>query len=67
MGVTEVTVGQFNKFAVATGFREYAEKSAKESNLLTYFSPGYAVTDDSPAAVVSWSDAQAYCKPGFPR
>ncbi len=58
MSATEVTVGQFKRFAAATGYQTEAEKAAESQ---TYLNPGYAVTDDSPAAVISWNDAVAYC------
>ncbi|MCE9532386.1 MAG: SUMF1/EgtB/PvdO family nonheme iron enzyme [Planctomycetes bacterium] len=73
IGATEVTVGQFKKFS-ATGYQtgpEKAEIAAKAAGLpatvppkpiLTYLSPGYAVTDDSPAAFISWNEAVAYCR-----
>ena len=28
----------------------------------TYLNPGYSVTDDSPAAQITWNDAVAYCR-----
>lgn len=33
----------------------------KPDRIQTYLSPGYAVTDDSPAAVITWNDAIGYC------
>ncbi len=61
MGATEVTMAQFKKFS-ATGFRTEAEKLVKDATSETYLTPGYAVTDDSPAAVITWNDAMAYCQ-----
>ncbi len=77
MGTTEVTVGQFKQFAAATSYQTEAEKEelkAKASPppattpdqpppkpIQTYLNPGYVVTDDSPAAVITWNDAVAYC------
>ncbi len=58
MGATEVTVGQFKQFS-ATGYKTEAEKAAESK---TYLMPGYEVTDDSPVACITWSDAVAYCK-----
>ena len=58
MGATEVTVGQFKQFS-ATGYKTEAEKAAESK---TYLKPGYEVTDDSPVACITWSDAVAYCK-----
>ncbi len=62
MGATEVSVGQFKKFAAMTGYRTEAEKLAKGATSETYLAPGYPVTDDSPAAVITWNDAIAYCR-----
>lgn len=58
MGATEVTVAQFNKFAATQGYQTEAEQ-AKETQ--TYLNPGYARTGDSPASMISWNDAVAYC------
>ena len=77
MSATEVTIGQFKKFAVATGYQTEAEKAEAAAKaapptveagqpppkpIQTYLNPGYAVTDDSPAAAITWNDATAYCK-----
>lgn len=62
MGATEVTIGQFKRFAAATGYktvREIEVSAAKTGT--TYLKSGYRVTNDSPAAVITWSDAVAYC------
>ncbi len=61
LGATEVTIAQFKKFS-ATGFRTEAEKLAKDATSETYLTPGYPVTNDSPAAVITWNDAVAYCR-----
>jgi formylglycine-generating enzyme required for sulfatase activity/serine/threonine protein kinase len=61
LGATEVTVGQFNKFAAATGYQTESQKAANESKAKTYKNPGYAVADDSPAAFITWNDAVAFC------
>jgi sulfatase modifying factor 1 len=75
MSATEVTIRQFKKFS-ATGYiteAEKAEAAAKAAPpvkagqppptpIPTYLNPGYDVTDDSPAAVITWNDAVAYCK-----
>jgi formylglycine-generating enzyme required for sulfatase activity len=58
MGATEVTIGQFKKFTQATGYRTDAEKEELD---VSFLSPGYPVTDDSPAAVIKWHEAVAYC------
>lgn len=62
LSATEVTIGQFKKLAAATGFRTEAEKLAKDAAFETYLTPGYPVTDDSPAAVITWNDAVAFCQ-----
>ena len=61
LGATEVTVGQFKKFA-ATGYKTEAEQDTQDANAQTYLNPGYVVTDDSPVAVITKDDAAAYCK-----
>ena len=62
MSATEVTIGQYKKFS-ATGFVTEAEKAAvNDPKVQTYLKPGYPVTDDSPAASLTWNDAVAYCQ-----
>jgi formylglycine-generating enzyme required for sulfatase activity/serine/threonine protein kinase len=58
MGATEVTIGQFKQFS-ASGYQTEAEQ-AKQTN--TFLSYGKPVTDDTPAAFISWNDAAAYCR-----
>lgn len=61
MCATEVTIGQFKKFS-ATGFVTEAEKDANNNpKAQTYLNPGFPVTDDSPAAALTWDDATAFC------
>ena len=63
MSATQVTIGQFKKFAAGTGYQSEAEKANEGSNLKkTYLDPRYTVTDDSPATVITWNDAVAYCQ-----
>ncbi len=62
MGATEVTIGQFRKFVEATKHQTHAEKVATDAKSWTYLKPGYAVADESPAAAVTWDDANAYCR-----
>jgi formylglycine-generating enzyme required for sulfatase activity/predicted Ser/Thr protein kinase len=59
MSATEVTVGQFKKFAAAVGYQSDAEKTAEKYD---YTNPGQTVADDSPAAFITWEDTQAYCR-----
>jgi formylglycine-generating enzyme required for sulfatase activity len=68
---TEITIGQFKKFASATKYQTEPERpevvanpspSVPDKPRLTYLNPGYAVTDESPAAVITWNDAVAYCQ-----
>lgn len=76
MSATEVTIGQFKKFS-ATGYITEAEKTDAAAKAApppvevgqpppkpveTYINPGYVVSDDLPAAFVTWNDAVAYCK-----
>ena len=77
MGTTEVTLSQFKKFTAATSYQTEAEKKelkAKASPptattpgqsppkpIQTYLAPGYVVGDNSPAAMITWNDAVAYC------
>ena len=61
MSSTEVTIGQFKKLS-ATGFKSEAEKAATDDKARTYLKPEYAVTDDFPAAWLTWNDAVAYCR-----
>jgi sulfatase modifying factor 1 len=58
VGATEVTIGQFKKFAMAMDYQTAAEKEELE---FTFLSPGYPVTDHSPAAAITWHEALAYC------
>ena len=69
----EVTIGQFAKFVEQAKYKTQAEEFGGNSattkpeevtpeNLkLTWRTPGYAVTDDSPVTQVSWNDAVAFC------
>ena len=59
MSKTEITVGQFAEFARATDYKTAAER---ESAKRTFREPGFKSKDDSPAAQISWGDANAFCK-----
>jgi formylglycine-generating enzyme required for sulfatase activity len=71
----EVTVGQFREFVNATGYITDVEKSKEggshvpfgkyvyeRSPLWTWHTPPFEQTDDHPVVLVSWHDAQAFCK-----
>jgi formylglycine-generating enzyme required for sulfatase activity len=71
---TPVTIGQFRRFLLASGYQTESEKDGKggwrwDNNLkkmvqdpkLTWQAPGYEVTDYCPVTMISWSDAAAYC------
>jgi formylglycine-generating enzyme required for sulfatase activity/serine/threonine protein kinase len=73
LGQTEVTVGQFNQFVQATGYKTQAELEG--SGALRHFpnletkmdantnwrNPGFAQTDDHPVVCVSLKDAADFC------
>ncbi len=75
MSATEVSVGEFNKFADASKYVTEAEqygfgnssekvlsdKIGEKDRGLSWKSPGYAVTDESPVSQVTWNDACAFC------
>lgn len=72
IGATEVTIGQFKKFAASTGFEtktQIAKDSAKQTPSAAkqpppanFLNPSYPVADDFPVSVVSWDDATSFCK-----
>lgn len=75
LGRHEVTVGQFRRFAEATGYQTQVERTGTGANSLNlqtggiqqrpatnWRSPGFAQTDDHPVVCVSWSDATAFCQ-----
>jgi formylglycine-generating enzyme required for sulfatase activity len=59
LGATEVTIGQFKKFVAAAGYKTEAEGTGGGSP--TFRNPGYSVTDESPAVMITWNEATAYC------
>ncbi|QDU31403.1 Serine/threonine-protein kinase PrkC [Anatilimnocola aggregata] len=77
MSATEVTIGQFKKFS-ATGYQTEAEKAEAAANAASpppveagqpspkptpnYLNHRPDLTDDSPAAYITWNDATAYCQ-----
>ncbi|HEY6509984.1 MAG TPA: formylglycine-generating enzyme family protein [Vicinamibacterales bacterium] len=68
---TEVTRGQFQTFADATGYRTLAEREGwgfafdragyLRQDGLSWRAPGFFQEDDHPVVQVSWDDAVAYC------
>ncbi|MDX1944431.1 MAG: SUMF1/EgtB/PvdO family nonheme iron enzyme [Pirellulaceae bacterium] len=73
MSAHEVTIGQFSIFAAEAKFKTMAEEFGGNSNVvkpeeikpenqkLTWRTPGYAVTDDSPVTEITWNEAVAFC------
>ena len=73
MGKHEVTVGQFRRFAEATGYKTDAEKGTGFKGALVFAdgkgklaedaswrNPYFKQTDEHPAVCVSWNDALAF-------
>lgn len=73
IGITEVTVGQFNSFIQGTRYRTTAEMNGKayivdkkkgdfkQEKNISWRKPGYEGSDDHPVSCVSWYDAISYC------
>jgi formylglycine-generating enzyme required for sulfatase activity len=59
LGKYKVTRGQFRRFVEATHHVTEAEK-AKDGN--TWKDTGFPQTDEHPVVLVSWNDADAYCR-----
>ncbi len=59
-GIGPVTRGQFARFVALTKYETEAETQGGES--VTWRKPGFEQTDDHPVCVVTWNDAQAFCK-----
>ncbi len=69
---TEVTVGQFRKFADAMNYRTDAERegwayvwsgsSWEKKNGASWRNPGFSQDDNHPVVNVSWNDVAAFCK-----
>src|SRR5471030_2279460 len=68
LGVHDVTRGQFAKFVADTNYKTEAEKGGKGGfgfGAKGWRNPekyGNKQTDDHPVVVVSWNDAQEFCK-----
>ncbi len=75
IGKYEVTVGEFNRFVSATGYRTEAERNIGEKGCYAWSAtegrwgwregvdwrqPGYEPSDAHPVVCVSWNDAVAY-------
>lgn len=72
MGKYEVTVGQFKKFAEATGYRTEAESEGwcyainsngskwEKTSGRSWRDPGFQQADNEPVVCVSWNDAQRF-------
>ncbi len=72
-GKTEITVGQFRRFAEATGYRTDSERERDcvtvrpdgkwaEQSGRHWQNPGFAQTDRHPVVCVSWKDAKTYVR-----
>lgn len=59
MGATEVTVGQFRKFARATG---HVTKAEKDGNRWTWRNPGFRQTAKHPVVYIHYEDARSYAR-----
>ena len=74
LGTHQVTVGQFRKFVDDAKYRTDGERDGKggwgvnekgsleKDGRFTWSSPGFKQTIDHPVVLVSWNDAQAYCR-----
>jgi len=74
LGKFEVTVGEFRRFVLASGYHTDAEKNpdsihgcysmdVPDDTTYRYWDhPGFTQTDQQPVACISWNDAQAYAK-----
>ncbi|MCY3017500.1 MAG: SUMF1/EgtB/PvdO family nonheme iron enzyme [Planctomycetota bacterium] len=69
MGKYEVTVGEFRAFANGARYQTDAEKCGKgttdkdqEVSGINWRTPGFLQDETHPVCVVSWNDAQAFCR-----
>ena len=72
MGKYKVTVAQFRAFADATKYVSEAEKSNGGSSVkdgkwqtlngISWRTPGFKQEDNHPACVITWHDAQEFCR-----
>jgi formylglycine-generating enzyme required for sulfatase activity len=74
LSATEITVAQFRRFLESSGYKTETERLGGGNThrrtgptdyiydpALSYASPGYPVTDESPATQLTWNDAVAFC------
>jgi formylglycine-generating enzyme required for sulfatase activity len=72
MGAYEVTLGQFRKFALKTGYKTDAERDGQGADgkvngkwsikpEFNWQNMGFERSDDMPAVNITWSDAVAFC------
>ncbi len=72
MGATDVTVGQFEKFVEATGYKTDDERGGgtygwtgriwKKSPQYNWRTPSIPQGPDYPVTCMSWNDAEAFCR-----
>jgi formylglycine-generating enzyme required for sulfatase activity len=73
MGVHEVTVAQFEKFALAEAYKTDAESGHRgwgydpelrwiEERICSWRNPGFAQDGRHPAVLLTWNDAVAFCQ-----
>jgi formylglycine-generating enzyme required for sulfatase activity len=75
LGATEVTVGQFRKFVAETGYKTSGEAEGtggwgvnpdsgkmESGPQYTWKNTGFPQTDEHPVVIVSWTDADAFCR-----
>ncbi len=74
LGTYEVTRGQFANFVAATGYKTEAERDGGKAatidsrgemgvaHNLSWQKPGFDQEDSHPVVIVSWNDANAFCR-----
>ncbi|QDT08397.1 SUMF1/EgtB/PvdO family nonheme iron enzyme [Stieleria marina] len=75
LSATEITVGQFRQFVDATNYRTDSERSPKGGGgfrlaagksvfdpQYSWKNPGFAQDDNHPVTLVTWNDANEFCK-----
>lgn len=65
MATTETTVAQFRQFVEATGYKTDAEadgaNDGNEDANSNWTNPGFAISDEHPASMLTVDDAMAFC------